>query len=54
MTAFLDIVPCSFVEVNRLFRGVYCFHQPENTSEMSVNFYDITWSSISACLSVEI
>jgi hypothetical protein len=27
ITAFCDIEPCSVVEVDRRFRGVYCLHQ---------------------------
>jgi hypothetical protein len=26
MTAFLDIAPCTLVEVDRRFRGAYCLH----------------------------
>jgi hypothetical protein len=26
MTAFWDVTPCSLVEVDRRFRGVYCFY----------------------------
>jgi hypothetical protein len=29
ITAFWDITPCSLVEVDRRFRGVYCHHQPD-------------------------
>jgi hypothetical protein len=32
MTPFLDIVPCSLVEVDRRFRGVFCHHRPDRGS----------------------
>jgi hypothetical protein len=33
MTAFWDIMPCTLVEVDRCFRGAYCFrHQGDETS----------------------
>jgi hypothetical protein len=52
ITAFCDTAPpCSIVEVDRRFRGTYCFHhqgdeyfrlmmEAVRTSEMSVNFYE--------------
>jgi hypothetical protein len=42
---FLDVVPCSLVQIGRRFKAIYCLHQglmmeTVSTSEMSVNFYD--------------
>jgi hypothetical protein len=39
MTAFWNMMPCSIVEVDRHFRGVYCLHHQDIISEMSVYFY---------------
>jgi hypothetical protein len=43
---FLDVAPCSHVEVYRRFRGAYCLHhqgalmmEAVRTSETSVNIY---------------
>jgi hypothetical protein len=45
-TAFLDITPCSVIEIYRRFRGAYCFHRlsddEDSTSETSVYFYETT------------
>lgn len=30
ITRFLDVAPCSFVEIHRLFRGTYCLHHQGN------------------------
>jgi hypothetical protein len=30
MTAFWDVAPCSLVEVDRRFRGVYCLHYQDD------------------------
>jgi hypothetical protein len=50
MTAFWDITPGRLVEVDRRFRGTFCLHyhgdEAVRTSEMSVNFYQITGRSI--------
>jgi hypothetical protein len=45
MTAFWNIVPCSLVEVDRRFRGAYCFHHQENDEHTTHlrNFNEITW-----------
>jgi hypothetical protein len=53
MAAFWDIAPC-LVQTGRPFRGAnYLNHQGNammmkavSTSEMSVNFYQITWCNI--------
>jgi hypothetical protein len=52
MTAFWNIAPCSLIEVNRCFRGLYRFHylgdeyalmmEAVCTSETSVYFNEIT------------
>jgi hypothetical protein len=31
MALFMDIAPCSLVEVDRRFRGAYCFHHQSLT-----------------------
>jgi hypothetical protein len=42
LRVFWDVAPCNHVEVDRLFRGVYCLrHRPDDgvhTSETTVNF----------------
>jgi hypothetical protein len=37
MTAFWNIVLCSFIKVDRRFRGVYCFHhRPDKAGSMQL------------------
>jgi hypothetical protein len=50
MTVFWDDVPCSLVEIDQHFRGIYChlYHFDvggRSTSEMLVSFYETTWCS---------
>jgi hypothetical protein len=45
MGVFWDVVPCSLVEIDRLFRGAYCLHHQGDragTSETSVSLYETT------------
>jgi hypothetical protein len=30
MTVFWDMVPCSLIDVDRYFRGVYCLHHQDS------------------------
>jgi hypothetical protein len=46
MAVFLDVAPCSLVEIDRRFRGAYCLHHQGglvvtavSLSEMPVNLY---------------
>jgi hypothetical protein len=52
MTAFWDIAPCSLIEGDRRFRGVYCHHQGDRPSfqKAVILIFDFGWkleSSIS-------
>jgi hypothetical protein len=52
MTVFRVVAPCSLVEIELHFIGIYClYHQHPvdetgSISETSVNFYETTWHSI--------
>jgi hypothetical protein len=41
---FWDVLPCSHVEVDRHFRGVYCLHH-QGDSPTLINFNLTTWST---------
>jgi hypothetical protein len=46
MAVLLVVTPCTLVEVYRRFRGVLLIAlmmEAANTSETSLNFYQITW-----------
>jgi hypothetical protein len=47
MTVFKDVVPCSLVETDWCFRGVYCLMiEAVSTSQTLVNFYHTSWCNI--------
>jgi hypothetical protein len=46
VTAFWVMVPCSLVEVDWCFRGVYCLHHQDDKSELSDYFNETTWHHI--------
>jgi hypothetical protein len=44
ITAFWNVSPCSLVEVDQRFRGVYCLHC--QGTEMVAYFHETTWRYI--------
>jgi hypothetical protein len=40
---FWDVAPCSYVEVDRCFRGAYLMIEAVSTSETSISFNDATY-----------
>jgi hypothetical protein len=50
-TVFRDVVSCSLVEVDRRFRGAYCFHHQgsgygvfkDAAESLIVHLYNIKW-----------
>jgi hypothetical protein len=44
---FLDVSPCSIIEIDRGLRGTYCLHyETVSTSETTVSFYETSWCNI--------
>jgi hypothetical protein len=57
VTVFLDVAPCSLIEIHKYFRGVYCLHglgdeliplkmKAVDISKASVSFYETTRRNI--------
>jgi hypothetical protein len=44
MTAFWNIASCSFVEIDRRFRGVYCLHHQEGSDGGSTQLWRYCFS----------
>jgi hypothetical protein len=42
MVAFWDVAPCSLVDIDERFRGAYCLHHQDHTSETSVRLHGAT------------